>query len=263
MIDKDNYMREMSTMMKHIENSKYEEKFVAFVDIMGIKNEILKSETPEDFLMYSIILYMIKKQPFCHDKLQFIAFSDCMYVITDEKYINELLLSLSLLSYYMLFDHLTKAQDIQSNRTEDLIGKNIYKVRGGITYGKVLSIDQNNLILGKAAIKAYELENNTAVYPRIILDEKALKTIESKNYSDYCITMDSDNVYYLDFILFIRNNCKSIASDIEHIGKIIENVHQEFENALSSNNEKLAGQLLWYEEYLKKHMTLGEKKWKS
>ena len=109
--------------------------------------------------MYNTILYMIKRQGFERDLFQFFAFSDCMYIITDKENIQELLLALSLLSYYMLFDNSTKNYAGISNQYVGIEKvEDCYKVRGGVTFGKVLSVPQNNVVLGKGVIEAYALE---------------------------------------------------------------------------------------------------------
>ncbi|MGP1508585.1 MAG: hypothetical protein ACTTJW_06900 [Sphaerochaeta sp.] len=47
--------------------------------------------------------------------------------------------------------------------------------RGGITYGKVVHTDK--MLFGPAMNKAYSLESKTAVYPRIIIDNDVIKQI--------------------------------------------------------------------------------------
>lgn len=72
-------------------------------------------------------------------------------------------------------------------------------VRGGVTVGQ-LYID-SMMVWGQSLVDAYRLENETAVYPRIILDPKL-------NEGDFCtgllkdeaIALDDDGKYYLDYI---------------------------------------------------------------
>lgn len=251
--DEKNYNSDMNEMMKFIKNSNYENKLVAFVDIMGMKNKILNSKKPDDFIMYNIILYMIKKQPFCFEKLQFLSFSDCMYIIADKGNEYELLLSLSLLSYYMLFDSSLKISNENTNECKGIKIVDCYKVRGGVTFGKVLSIPQNNIILGKATIEAYHLENDIAVYPRIIFDEYAINIIKETKYFNYIEQDDNDSVYYLDFIKLISAEARFIAKDLKYIDKIIEFVEEECKKTV-----ELKKKLEWYINYLKKHKKTGE-----
>ena len=53
--NKENYMNDLLEMMRFIENAAYEEKLVAFIDIMGMSDKISSSKEPRDFLMYNTI----------------------------------------------------------------------------------------------------------------------------------------------------------------------------------------------------------------
>ena len=265
--NKENYMNDLLEMMRFIENAAYEEKLVAFIDIMGMSDKISSSKEPRDFLMYNTILYMIKRQGFERDLFQFFAFSDCMYIITDKENIQELLLALSLLSYYMLFDNSTKNYAGISNQYVGIEKvEDFYKVRGGVTFGKVLSVPQNNVVLGKGVIEAYALESKKAMYPRIIFDDKAMEIVKEKGLSDY-MGKDNDETesfYYLDFIKFISCECGGIAHDLECIDRIIEYVEKEWEESTKLTEKepeksiKLEDKLEWYINYLKKHKKTGE-----
>jgi len=65
-------------------------------------------------------------------------------------------------------------------------------------------------IFGPALIKAYNVENNIAIYPRIVFDEeifaiaemypaKWIKKSDRNNISKYLITKDFDGLYYFDY----------------------------------------------------------------
>ena len=53
-------------------------------------------------------------------------------------------------------------------------------VRGAITFGEIYSNVEDNVIFGPALNKAYELESQTAIYPRIILDPYIYRKICKK-----------------------------------------------------------------------------------
>ena len=69
-------------------------------------------------------------------------------------------------------------------------------IRGGITTGDIY-IDKN-IIFGEGLIKAVELESN-AIFPRIILDEKAISRQVCDDLCEKCIKKDNDDRYYIDF----------------------------------------------------------------
>lgn len=71
-------------------------------------------------------------------------------------------------------------------------------VRGGITIGDLFIDD--TMVWGEALLKAYELENKTAVFPRIIIDDKIIPNIsEHEQLRDY-IKQDNDNLYFLNYL---------------------------------------------------------------
>ena len=59
----------------------------------------------------------------------------------------------------------------------DLINKGIY-VRGGVVFGDI--IHNKNISWGPALIEAYKLEENDAIYPRIIIDKNAIDNAKEK-----------------------------------------------------------------------------------
>lgn len=74
-------------------------------------------------------------------------------------------------------------------------------IRGGITKGKFYANDE--YVFGEGLIRAYELENNKAIYPRIIIDKEegmfsreTLTALESSKR----IQKDSDGFYYVQFL---------------------------------------------------------------
>lgn len=76
-------------------------------------------------------------------------------------------------------------------------------VRGGLAIGD-LYWDANQMF-GPALIRAYELENNFAVYPRIVLDEVVSDLVKNEKCgfsSSNIICQDFDGVWYVDYLGF-------------------------------------------------------------
>lgn len=238
-------------MMKSFVDAEYDDKVVAFIDIMGVKAQIEKSEKPSDFLMYTTIMKMIKNQSFAANNLQFFAFSDCMYIIANRQDFNKVLLTLSWLAFCMLFDNSTKVGDGTENGYEDILIDNCFKVRGGITYGKVFVVPQNNMVFGTAPINAYVLEDKTAIYPRILMDDLIMKQLPPNNLDSFSAVKDEDGHYYFDFLSYVKNHVPSAAKDLAHIDKIIEYVEREI--IAAGDNNHLTDQLRWYKKYLENH----------
>jgi len=48
-------------------------------------------------------------------------------------------------------------------------------LRGGVTIGNIFFDQETKMIYGPALVKAYDLESNFAIYPRIVLDPELIK----------------------------------------------------------------------------------------
>ena len=71
-------------------------------------------------------------------------------------------------------------------------------IRGGITLGHCFS--DNLMVWGKALVRAYEIENNIAIYPRIVIDPFADDIFDFLAKSKYkkLICRDFDGLYFID-----------------------------------------------------------------
>ena len=84
--------------------------------------------------------------------------------------------------------------------------ENGFIIRGGLTLGDIYYPDKNDgIFLGKAYLRAYELERKIAIYPRIIIDENVISEIrelDAKPFGegkiDDYIKKDYDGLYILD-----------------------------------------------------------------
>ena len=111
-----------------------------------------------------------------------------------------------------------------------------------------------NMILGPAAITAYELENSKAVYPRIIVDGAFIQHCKDKqiSLSECYLSQDNkDDDYYLDFWDYMF---RGKTGPSNYLNGCIEFVKNELLEAKASGNAKLVGQLYWYVEYLERHL---------
>ena len=74
----------------------------------------------------------------------------------------------------------------------------VYLVRGSITKGKFCKT--NCFIYGKALLDAVYIEENVAIYPRVIVDKSLFKIIDSK--SEF-IAKD----FYINSLYYLLNDC--------------------------------------------------------
>lgn len=255
------------TMEAFSKDSEYQDRIVAFVDVMGIKDRITKSDKPQDFEMYTIILNMFANQPFAEEKLHISMFSDCMYIVADKEHIDLVINLLANFSHRLLFNNTPL---ITVNPDGAILSENrfdCFKLRGGITFGKIFSTDEeamkkgvvlhSNILFGQGVVDAYTLESKYAVYPRIIVDDKFLTLMEErgKTISDYYLRKDeNEKYYYIDFLDYMCMGKREIADQVLYgLDECICFVSAELSNALSAGNARLSGQLLWYKQYLEAH----------
>lgn len=198
-------------MNMNAEELKYENRLVAFIDILGFKEIIKESEInfSKLKLIYETLLFLKNKEKPEEWNLQLIeieedaqkkgvinfdiaakttctCFSDSIVVsvqVQDDN-INEatstLITNLSLIGAKLI--------------TEGML------FRGAITIGKIIHKD-NGLVLGQALIDAYQLESNIAKNPRIVLSNKLLRLL------NYPITTKKNSYPYHHYISRFDDGC--------------------------------------------------------
>lgn len=138
----------------------YEDRYLAFIDILGFRNFVDKSErdqsSPGELMR---VLEAIKDpisvpgQPvptLSVEGLQMASFSDtiCFSAFASPTALGQVLLRSAFTALYMLS-----------------LG---YPVRGAVTRGRL--VHRSNVIFGPCMNRAYDLESRVAIYPRIVLD---------------------------------------------------------------------------------------------
>lgn len=180
-----------------IQQTNYEERIIAFIDILGFREHINKTIIdPEYFIKIKDALDFIetysKNDDTIHnlDGKEITIFSDSIVISYPFH---------ALLDAYPL---LLEVADIQLTMMEKGI-----LMRGGITYGKL--VHQGKVVFGPAMIEAYELETTAAIYPRVVVDEKIFMmtqdngTHTASEQNDYVHSMlhrDQDGQLYVDFL---------------------------------------------------------------
>jgi hypothetical protein len=75
-------------------------------------------------------------------------------------------------------------------------------LRGGICLGETFIDEGNKIIFGPGLVKAYKLESEYAVYPRIVIDRDYLAAIDNlggKYWPDY-VRQGDDGAYFVDYL---------------------------------------------------------------
>jgi hypothetical protein len=143
----------------------YEERYVAFADILGFSNIVRKTE-PDSATQNSLdeILAMIGSREGRPDEIvgvdfQFQAFSDSIVMSTKTEYFD--------LRYL-----LAQIRDLSLH----LLGKGLL-LRGAVARGKLYH--SRGVMFGPAFLKAYHVERTIAKYPRVVLSREVRHHLEA------------------------------------------------------------------------------------
>ncbi len=165
---------------------KYEQRIVAFIDILGFKEIVKQSERDSSKieLLYSVLDYLKDWEKSHKWDLKFVeieedaqkrgvenfdirgktnttSFSDSIVVsVRISENVNEMTSTLIVNLAYI---------------GAILIEKGIL-FRGGLTIGNIIHTD-NGTVFGQGLIEAYQLESKSAKFPRILLSDKLIKEL--------------------------------------------------------------------------------------
>lgn len=98
--------------------------------------------------------------------------------------------------------------------------------RGSIVHDDFY-IDEN-FIYGKALTQAYYLENEIAIYPRIIINDDSVTLFTASQYLKKIIKKDTDDVYYINpFECYFNISKIYKENEIKHLRQILWSKFQE------------------------------------
>lgn len=183
----------------------YDNRIVAFLDILGFRHLILQHAdnagwASDIFRKVQKAEYQLANQ---RHFVQISHFSDCICLSVPSSNESFLYLSSVISGIATHFLHMG------------------YPLRGGITEGLLYHSD--GIVVGPALVKAYELENEIALYPRIIFNPE----MPISQITDWVI-VDDDEVKYLDVLcpdlLYLYKTCvnQHFEFDLSRIYKMIK-----------------------------------------
>lgn len=221
------------------ESDEYNNYYVAFIDILGFKELIYKKTSYEMCNIFNTFLNKVEKIKLFNSKtLKFEAediptnkikkyvMSDTIVYYIEEKEKNSLLALVICCSGLLT----------------NLIEKERIFVRGSIVCGNMYC--KNDVIFGPALSKAYTLEKEIAVYPRIIINKQLIENELSKMGNKYIhelksfIRLDFDKYYCVKNTLPNNNN------------NFIREILSYLDNELNTiDDKKIRDKLLYLYEY--------------
>ena len=226
----------------YIPHQSYEDRVVAFIDVLGFSAMVEKTSTDEKKLQLLTSALDGLHNKFweweadgVYSSFSFTQFSDSIVISA---------LAESSDSFSMLMQLLLG--------TMDLVDDYGILLRGGIARGQL--IHDNTMLVGPAMVDAYRLESKVAIYPRIIIEEE-LKKLFDDNMEAYIrnhtnldevpvfnriFKKDDDDWYYLDYIQPAEEYNNESTPD-EHLKKL----GYLAEKGLKSDEEKVRIKYEW------------------
>ena len=164
----------------NLELPKFSKCVIAYIDLMGIKERI-KSQ----YTLTTLWMLIKSIDSFCkgNRRLYYKAFSDNIVICEkiDEHNPN-----------MAIDDVVSIVREIEFF----MFHIEFPFVRGAIVAGDIYY--DNDYVLGEALLKAYSIEQNDAVFPRIIVDTSVIDLVKSRTI-DYVI-QDRDGLYFFDYM---------------------------------------------------------------
>ncbi|MDR0364160.1 MAG: hypothetical protein LBH92_03980 [Bacteroidales bacterium] len=218
-----------------ISRRQYDEKLVAWFDVLGMKNII---RNYKDYDAEDIFSKMGKFQNYVRNsceglekdgRIKYMQISDGFILVSD-------------------FDCLRTICKILCQIQWKILLNDRMLLRGALTSGKIsITDDEPKLIIGPAFIEAFSMESEIAIFPRIIIAHDLYR--EAK--LDFLIE-DSDHFYFLDFIDYvIKNenyNIKQLTRTLK-TNSVIDYLKNEYNNYIEKD-KKIAQKYGWLIEKL-------------
>lgn len=224
---------------------KYSNKLIAYLDVLGIKSLIEQHRNDDEHLAIDKIEKMRKivedstkiiKQTKDID-LEYLQISDSFVFVCDPKTVIVLIELLSTIQMRII----TECK---------------FLLRGAITIGDAIVREFGKFIVGPAYIQAYQLQENDAIYPRIIVDQSVTKAIKKsthpiKNY----LQRDSDKEFFVDYIKVCMNkeslSKQKIKSRLRR-EDIFSYLRDRFNENYQKENHNISQKYGWTIQYYKK-----------
>ena len=224
------------------QDSIYEERIVAFFDILGFRNIIKGTENNQELgrRVLQVLNYVGKIKDENRNGLhpecdvvgrQVTVFSDSI-IISYPTYSPSSL-------FYIIYD----AVNLQMN-----MFNNGFLIRGGISLGKMYH--QRDVAFGPAFVSAYDLETNCAFYPRVVIAKETVDLGLTKNPHNLpederrsvnqLLRKDFDGFYYVDFL-----NQRAETNDDQEYADLLTKVREMIITGLTLNNARLTQKYEW------------------
>ena len=219
----------------------YEKKLVAFLDLLGITNEIrdkingAESEIISKLSKIKDIVSIEVNAASIETKIDMLYLSDSFIFVCDPDALAPFLQVLSNIQMRILVECKTM-------------------LRGALEYGDVKVHDGGRQIIGPAYIDAYLRQEKHAIFPRIIIGNSALAIIEDgqHKYDEVIISQDREvSLDYIDvYMVLEKKSTKEIATLLVREG-VLKYLHNGYKKHHTKNDSSVRSKYAWTINYLK------------
>lgn len=120
-------------------------------------------------------------------------------------------------------------------------------VRGGIATGDFFADDI--MIWGNALVNAYQIENDIAIYPRIVVQPNIIYSVGEEFANGFeCISIDEDGCYYVDYIN--ESTYWDVKTVIKKAKTLCENSLKDAHYKTEKENIKIVQKINWQKNYI-------------
>lgn len=213
-------------------NVNYEDRAILFVDILGWKDELKRKSADEIHRILSPFIQQgneyneqqrerirqrVAEDDRLSSNLQYMSvqvsfFSDCLVCSMPSEFASRLCNRAS----HIIRDFLTEG----------------FLVRGGLSAGELYHKDQ--IVFGPALVRAYEIENKEAIFPRVLIDSSLINRL-NEDLEEPVIIKDQLGNYVVDPFPIIFRPAEAILTNIYKIDNIIEVIDTYINNEKKSN----------------------------
>lgn len=213
---------------------------IAYLDLLGTSSKIESDKTEEYFFrihtLYNLAVTYNEDErlsKFPYSKIKTKIFSDNIIMAIPLSSVNDNNGIRCLLEFVSVFQ----------NYSDVLYS---WLVRGGITVGN-LFLDKV-FVWGTGLLRAYELENHIAIYPRVVIDRNIPSLIDGN--SDF-LYQDIDGQFYINFLNFMRyQDADGNDNFLPTIQSSFQNLVREIRTPSGNYAEKPYQKLQWYKNYI-------------
>jgi len=186
--DEDSFV---SPLEIEIPKREYKNKLIAWFDVLGMSKKIKesgKSDSGAEDILTNIGKLRNCVENSCkillrQSKLEFIQLNDGFVIVSELDCTDELCRILCEIQWKVLVEIKLP-------------------IRGALTAGQIIISTDPKVIIGPAFINAYIMEDENAIFPRILFSDEIYQYIDKENINFPYIAKDADNLEYLDFLKY-------------------------------------------------------------